>query len=101
MKKSIVSLLLAVALISLAFPSPTNAAESFPDVPSTHWSFIYVSALTNKGLISGYTNGTFGPSRNITRAELVTIVIKSAFGSQPNGTSHWADNYMQKAVDSW
>ena len=99
MKKN-VSLFLALILMLAVFPFKASAATSFPDVPSTFWGYYYVTALANKGLIAGYPDGAFGPNRNITRAELVTIVIKSVFGDQPVSASHWAEKYMQKAVDS-
>ena len=100
MKRNIAAFLLIIALTITAFPLPASAAKSFPDVPESHWGYAYVTALTDKGLITGYNDGSFGPSRNITRAELVTIVIKSAVGTQTNGDMHWAENYMLKAVDS-
>ena len=99
MKRKI-SLILVITFIVGILSVPVIAATNFPDVPSTHWSYVYVTAIADKGLIAGYPDGNFGPGRNITRAELVTIVVKSAFGALPEGSSHWADNYMRKAVES-
>ena len=96
--KRIISLSIVFILACGMLAVPASAAASFPDVPATHWSYTYVSALGD--LIAGYQDGTFGPSRSITRAELVTIVVKSSFGPQPEGSGHWAGNYMIKAVDS-
>jgi hypothetical protein len=48
----------------------------FPDVPMMEWFAPYVAYAKDLGVIIGYTDGTFGPSRSITRAEIAKIVVK-------------------------
>lgn len=47
---------------------------SLRDVPAGCWYTSAVSTLANVGAISGYSDGTFHPDQEITRAELVTIL---------------------------
>ena len=46
----------------------------FPDCNPNEWYAPAVTYVSNKGLITGYDNGTFGPYDNITRGQLVTIL---------------------------
>lgn len=46
----------------------------FNDVPKSHWASGYIYSAIGMGWINGYSDGTFKPDSNITRAEVVTIV---------------------------
>ncbi|MGI5963512.1 MAG: S-layer homology domain-containing protein [Lawsonibacter sp.] len=52
------------------------ATSPYPDVPWTHWASGYVEAGVARGLISGYSDGTFRPSNHIRLAEGVTIALR-------------------------
>lgn len=71
--KRAMSMALAVAL-SLA-PVQAMAAT---DV-SGHWAEKVIKQWQDKGLISGYEDGTFKPNNNITRAEFV-LILNNAMG---------------------
>lgn len=47
--------------------------NNFTDV-NAGWSNAAISTLASAGIISGYTDGTFRPKNNLTRAELVSMV---------------------------
>lgn len=53
----------------------TPAATGFRDVPSSHWAYQYVTALSQKGIISGYDDNTFRPNNNVTREEFVKMIV--------------------------
>ena len=46
----------------------------YSDVAATSWYNTAVSTLSSMGIITGYPDGTFGPQRDITRAETMTLV---------------------------
>ena len=50
-----------------------KTAAKFSDI-ATHWAKDEISIAYNNGWITGYPNGTFGPQRDITRAETMTLV---------------------------
>ncbi|MFH0838083.1 MAG: S-layer homology domain-containing protein, partial [Patescibacteria group bacterium] len=57
----------------LSHPNWTYA--HFPDVAMAAYYAPFVAYLYDKGVISGYENGTFGPGNPITRAEIAKIVV--------------------------
>ena len=64
--KKILSLLLALSLCFILIP-PTSAANStFADVLPGQWYTPWVEQAAAKGLMSGYSDGRFGPKDNVT-----------------------------------
>ena len=62
------------AAISARFDSNGDKTTAkFSDI-ATHWAKDEISIAYNNGWINGYPNGTFGPQRDITRAETMTLV---------------------------
>ena len=51
-----------------------GTACSFADVPENMWYYGAIAGATENGWISGYPDGTFGPARNITRAEVTSVI---------------------------
>jgi hypothetical protein len=49
---------------------------NFTDVKSDRWSAKHIGTLSNGQIITGYVDGSFRPSNNITRAELATIASR-------------------------
>jgi hypothetical protein len=57
--------------------SNSNASSCFSDVKSDDWFSGYVCAALSKNIVTGYDGNTFKPSQPITRAEAVSMLIKS------------------------
>jgi len=51
--------------------------SSYKDVSSSFWAAASIMALTEKGYISGYEDGTFKPNQNATRAEAASLLARS------------------------
>jgi len=51
-------------------PTPT-----FTDVPATDTFYQYIETAYNRGIISGYADGSFRPGNNVTRGQLCKIVV--------------------------
>lgn len=51
-----------------------GTACSFADVLENMWYYGAIAGATENGWISGYPDGTFGPARNITRAEVTSVI---------------------------
>lgn len=56
--------------------SGTNSG--FSDVPSSAWYAKAVTWASKNGVVSGYSNGTFGPNNQLTREQMVTILYNVA-----------------------
>lgn len=62
------------AAIAARFDSNGDKTTAkFSDI-ATHWAKDEISIAYNNGWINGYPDGTFGPQRDITRAETMTLV---------------------------
>lgn len=62
------------AAIAARFDSEGYSGENlFTDIEG-HWAANQINRAAEKGWISGYPDGTFGPDRYITRAEAVTMI---------------------------
>ena len=47
----------------------TSVSYAFSDVSSKHWAKGAIDKMVEQGIISGYTDGTFQPSRNLSKIE--------------------------------
>ena len=63
-----------------------KTAAKFSDI-ANHWAKDEISIAYNNGWINGYPDGTFGPQRNITRAETATM-INRVLDRVPSEESH-------------
>ena len=65
------------ATIAVRFFDLTYQGEDlFPDIDG-HWAQEYINQAADAGIIEGYPDGTFGPQKQITRAEAVTMVNRT------------------------
>ncbi len=62
------------------FAEDTTGAPHFPDVKSSDWFYLYVETAFNAGIINGYPDGTFGPAKNINRAEVAKMLALAMDG---------------------
>ncbi len=74
-------------------------ALAFEDVSPNEWYYDYLQVLTEKNIINGYEDNTFQPQKNITKGEVLKIIITSLGETKTNttNTSHWAYGYLEKA----
>lgn len=86
------------AAIAARFDSNGDKTTAkFSDIAS-HWAKDEISIAYNNGWITGYPDGTFGPQRDITRAETMTLVNR-VLNRQPEteddllpNMTVWTDN---------
>ena len=94
----------AALCISLTAPSFSYSA-TFSDLGNTNWARPAIEEMSKMGYIGGYEDGTFKPSKEITRAELLTIINKmNNFTEEAEITftdvssTNWAYREIRKAV---
>lgn len=57
--------------------SNTPVTPTFRDVPVSFWAYPAVEAVRANGIVSGYPNGTFLPTQNITHTEAMAILANA------------------------
>ncbi|SES05971.1 S-layer homology domain-containing protein [Gracilibacillus ureilyticus] len=51
-----------------------GSGKAFTDVPATHPSFEAITALREQQIVTGYTDGSYRPNKNLTRAEFAVTL---------------------------
>ena len=69
-------------------PAPLNAG--FTDLGNHAWAVSYINDLAAKGVINGYSDGTFKPGSNVKRCDFV-VMLTRALGLENNGTDNFTD----------
>lgn len=72
--------------------------DVFSDMASYAWAKEAVEELNELGVVSGVGADMFAPARQITREELLTMLLR-AYGINPNGAA--TDKFSDVASDSW
>ncbi|WP_241745354.1 S-layer homology domain-containing protein [Lysinibacillus sphaericus] len=78
---------------------------TFKDVPKSHWAYESIKQVAEKGLVTGYEDGTYKPSAQVTRAEFATFLAR-VFESNERATgsfndisdTHWANEAIQEGL---
>nr|WP_317333459.1 S-layer homology domain-containing protein [uncultured Romboutsia sp.] len=105
-KQKILSSVLSIGLIASSMfisNANTHTTKSLSDIKG-HWAESAIIDFVSKGYICGYSDSTFKPNNNITRAEFVTIVnnyfglTKSSGKVYSDTKNHWAKSAIDIAV---
>lgn len=73
-------------------------AKAFKDVPTTLWSYEYVTELTASGIVNGVTPTTFYPNSDVKYGEALKLIMLAAgYSEQAKTGSHWASGYLTRA----
>lgn len=68
------------------------SGSGFEDVGADAWYNNAVATVTKKGIMSGYSGGTFAPDKNITRAEFALVMSKFIFDGDTKLTAYDVDD---------
>ena len=89
-----------------------STANKFPDVKKDAWYNEAVSTLARASVLEGYEDGTFQPGKQITRAEMATILTRfevlnpdvkadvKAATFKDVSASYWAAPYIKTAANN-
>ena len=67
----------AAILYRVLTNTKSGESISFSDIKESAWYYESVTAMSKAGIINGYTDGTFRPDNQITRAEFVTMIMQN------------------------
>ncbi len=57
--------------------TPAPATATFNDVPTDHWAFQYIEALSASGITGGCGGGAYCPDNPVTRAQMAVFLAKA------------------------
>lgn len=77
----------AILVKALNLSPSTPSQPSFRDVPSSNWAYSAIETVKAQGLVSGYPSGEFLPSKNISRAEALSVLVNAARLQLPDETT--------------
>src|SRR5829696_5133577 len=60
-----------------------SSQQTFSDVPPNSTFWVYIERVALHGAISGYADGTFRPSNNVTRGQASKIISLTFFPACP------------------
>ncbi len=78
-------------------PSATAEAKAFSDVPDSYWAAPFISALNQRGLISGFNDGSFRPDEPVNRAQYAALLS----GILANGQQQQKILFSDLSDDFW
>lgn len=82
MALSVIMLVSCLSTIAFADETTNGSASKFSDVAATEIYSQAVSTLSLMNVINGYPDGTFGPEKNVTRAEFTAMLMRTlGYGS--------------------
>jgi photosystem II stability/assembly factor-like uncharacterized protein len=84
-----------------ATATATACAITFTDVPPTNTFYPYVQCLACRGIVQGYSDGTFRPNNPVTRGQLSKIVSGSAGFPEPPGEQAFEDVPVGSTFYEW
>ncbi|MFF2797923.1 S-layer homology domain-containing protein [Lysinibacillus xylanilyticus] len=101
----------SVMTAAMVIPVATENVQAVPvtkttfnDVPKSHWAYESIKHVAEKGLVTGYEDGTYKPSAQVTRAEFATFLSRIFDGKDRTTAmftdvgSHWAIDAIQEGL---
>ena len=76
MKKRIGLSFILLCVLTTPLTTPITYGANFNDLNAYKWAEPSIQNMALNGYIGGYTDGSFKPDTNFTRAELVSIINK-------------------------
>ena len=64
-----------IVVLAEGWPLLNPPTPTFNDVPTNHTFYQYIETAADRGVISGYADGTFRPGNDVTRGQLSKIVV--------------------------
>ncbi|HEX9988906.1 MAG TPA: S-layer homology domain-containing protein [Chloroflexia bacterium] len=92
----------ATAIASItAIATPTQCSLSFTDVPTTSTFYANIRCLACRGILGGYSDGTFRPNNDITRGQIAKVVSNAAGFNDDPGTQIYEDVPPTNTFYAW
>ena len=100
MRKFSLRVVVFLVLISLVCISVPNRAQAirYSDVPSNHWAYYAIQYLAERGIMTGYPDGSFKPNNPLRREE-TAVLLTRLFGIQ--GITPDEPSFKDVSIKDW
>lgn len=110
-KTNVLSIIIAFTLVltgaayyGTGFASAEAGGTAFTDLPTSHWAYSSVQKMQAKGIVKGYPDGNFGPSKTVTYGEFIKMAVVAVKGTDDitnaKDATHWASGYYKYAIEN-
>jgi hypothetical protein len=89
---------------AIVAPAAAQAQTTFSDVPANYWANDFIQALSARGAIKGFTDGTFRPNDVVTRAQFASMLgafntanTRTAVSFPDVPSNFWANSAIRSA----
>ncbi|GED66153.1 hypothetical protein LFU01_46050 [Lysinibacillus fusiformis] len=96
---------IVIPIASANVQATSVSKTTLKDVPKSHWAYESIKQVAEKGLVTGYEDGTYKPSAQVTRAEFATFLSRVFDGNDRTPSkfsdveaSHWANDAIQEGL---
>jgi len=94
----IIIILISISIINISYTKVEANDLKLTDVKEGDWFKSNVELLIGKGIVNGYTDGTFKPSNTVTKAQFIKMAITSIGRDDIQlDSEYWANNYINVA----
>lgn len=97
----IITSVIVICLLSVLPATALGEEKGFTDIPKDHWAYKSVDWAYEKGIVSGYPDGTFKPDETVTQTEFIAMLIRAYMNPdqlpQEEG-DYWWSPYMNYAL---
>jgi hypothetical protein len=111
LKTNLLSIIIAFTLVltgaayyGTGFASAEAGGTAFTDLPTSHWAYSSVQKMQAKGIVKGYPDGSFGPSKTVTYGEFIKMAVVAVKGTDDianaKDATHWASGYYKYAIEN-
>lgn len=98
--KKLYSAVISIFMIMAMTAANAGAAGTFSDI-NGHWAEETIEKWQDKGIISGYPDGSFKPDDPITRAELAKVLTTAFDLENTNENKLISNPYSDVDTDAW
>jgi len=101
--KKLVALIFIFTLVfsSISFPITlaSTTRSKFKDLSTSHWAYTAIVEAHNKGIVTGYKDGTFKPNQHVSEAEFLAMLFRSYQEVKPVEGKPWHSPIYDLALE--
>lgn len=87
-------------MLGVETEATSTTANTFSDVPSSHWAAGYISKAARLGIVSGYGDGKFGPEDSVTQQQIIKMIVCAMdYESKADELGGWFSGYLSVAQE--